>query len=76
MINQIVEQVNNRDSNAQVVADQLLRKLQVTQLRVTFFSLGLLDILMDKCNTPFHKQVAGQAFFKQLVAMLNNPKMN
>ena len=48
----------------------------MTQLRVIFFALGLLDILMDKCNTPFHKQVAGQIFMKQLVTMLNNPTMN
>ena len=48
----------------------------MTQLRIIFFSLGLLDILMDRCNTPFHKQVAGQNFMKQLISMLNNPKMN
>ena len=48
----------------------------MTQLRVIFFSLGLLDILMDRCGTPFHKSIANQSFFKQLVAMLNNPKMN
>jgi len=48
----------------------------MTQLRVIFFSLGLLDILMDRCATPFHRQVANQTFMKQLVAMLNNPKMN
>ena len=48
----------------------------MTQLRVIFFALGLLDILMDKCQTPFHKQISGQNFLKQLVAMLNNPKMN
>lgn len=46
------------------------------QVRVIFFSLGLLDILMDRCSTPFHKQVANQSFFKQLIAMLNNPDMN
>ena len=48
----------------------------MTQLRVIFFSLGLLDILMDRCSMPFHRQIANQTFFKQLVAMLNNPKMN
>ena len=48
----------------------------MTQLRVIFFSLGLVDILMDRCSTPFHKQVASQTFMKQLIAMLNNPKMN
>ena len=46
------------------------------QMRVIFFSLGVLDILVDRCNTAFHKQVASQLFFKQLVSMLNNPKMN
>ena len=63
-------------ASAQVVSEQLLQRLQITQLRVIFFSLGLLDILMDRCSTPLHKQVAGQAFMKQLVAMLNNPRMN
>lgn len=58
------------------MSEQLLQRLQITQLRVIFFSLGLLDILMDRCSTPLHKQVAGQAFMKQLVAMLNNPRMN
>ena len=58
------------------MSEQLLRRLQMTQLRVIFFSLGLLDILMDRCATPFHRQVANQSFMKQLVAMLNNPKMN
>ena len=48
----------------------------MTQLRVIFFSLGLVDILMDRCSTPFHKQIASQGFMKQLIAMLNNPKMN
>ena len=62
--------------SAQVVSDSILRRLQMTQLRVIFFSLGLVDILMDRCSTPFHKQVASQAFMKQLIAMLNNPKMN
>lgn len=76
VINKVVEQVNARDQNAQIVGDNLLRRLQMTQLRIIFFSLGLLDILMDRCNTPFHKQVAGQNFMKQLISMLNNPKMN
>ena len=56
--------------------DNVLRRLQMTQLRVIFFSLGLVDILMDRCSTPLHKQVASQAFMKQLITMLNNPKMN
>lgn len=76
VINQIVDEVNKRDQNAQIVTEHLLRRLQMTQLRVIFFSLGLLDILMDRCNMPLHRQVANQSFFKQLVAMLNNPKMN
>ena len=66
----------NLSYSAQVVSDSLLRRLQATNLRVIFFSLGLLDITMDRCSTPFHKQIAGQAFMKQLITMLNNPKMN
>ena len=48
----------------------------MTQPRIIFFCLGLLDILMDRCDTPLHKTVASQNFMKQLVAMLSNPKMN
>ena len=64
------------ESSAQYACEALLRRLQMQQVRVIFFSLGLLDILMDRCSTPFHKQVANQSFFKQLIAMLNNPDMN
>ena len=62
--------------SAQVVSDQLLRRLAMTQPRIIFFGLGLLDILMDRCDTPFHKTIASQNFMKQLVAMLSNPKVN
>ena len=62
--------------SAQVVSDQLLRRLQIKNNRVIFFSLGLLDILMDRTGMPFHKQVAQQTFFKQLIAMLNDPTVN
>ena len=62
--------------SAQLVADLILKRLQLTQLRVIFFSLGLLDILMDQCSLTFHKQVASQEFLKQLVSMLNNQQMN
>ena len=45
-------------------------------MRVIFFALAVLDVLMDKGGLPFHQQVGGQAFLKQLVSMLNNAKMN
>ena len=48
----------------------------MTQPRIIFFCLGLMDILMDRCDTPFHKTVGSQNFMKQLVAMLSNPKVN
>ena len=55
---------------------QLIVRLRVAQLRVIFFALGVLDILMDRCSFTFHKEVSSQLCMKQLVSMLNNPKMN
>ena len=40
-----------------------------------FFSLGLLDVIMDKCGTPFHKQVGTPTFMQQLISMMNNKEM-
>ena len=40
-----------------------------------FFALGLLDVIMDKCGTPFHKQVGTPTFMQQLISMMNNRDM-
>jgi hypothetical protein len=42
---------------------------------VIFFALGLLDVIMDKCGTPFHKQVGTPTFMQQLISMMNNKDM-
>lgn len=47
----------------------------MNQLKVIFFALGLLDVIMDKCGTPFHKQVGTPGFMQQLIAMMNNKEM-
>ena len=41
-----------------------------------FFSLGLIDILIEKGSTRMHKAAADQAFLKQLIGMLSNPKLH
>jgi hypothetical protein len=40
-----------------------------------FLSLGLLDFLMDKCATPFHKQIGTKDFMQVLIVILNNKQM-
>jgi len=38
-------------------------------------SLGLLDMLMDKCATSFHKQIGTRDFMQVLIVILNNKQM-
>jgi len=40
-----------------------------------FLSLGLLDMLMDKCATSFHKQIGTRDFMQVLIVILNNKQM-
>ena len=40
-----------------------------------FLSLGLLDMLMDKCATSFHKQIGTKDFMQVLIVILNNKQM-
>jgi hypothetical protein len=40
-----------------------------------FLSLGLLDMLMDKCATSFHMQVGNKDFIQVLIVILNNKTM-
>jgi hypothetical protein len=44
-------------------------------MKTVYFALGAIDVLMNKCGTAFHKQVAQQAFMKQLTSMLISPNM-
>ena len=61
--------------SAGLTAEQIKRRLQASQLKVIFFALGLLDVIMDKCGTAFHKQVGAPTFMQQLIAMMNNKEM-
>jgi hypothetical protein len=40
-----------------------------------FLSLGLLDMLMDKCSTRFHQEIGTKDFMQVLVVILNNKQM-
>ena len=61
--------------SAGLVAEAIKRRLQANQFKVIFFALGLLDVIMDKCGTPFHKQVGTPTFMQQLISMMNNKDM-
>jgi len=40
-----------------------------------FLCLGLLDMLMDKCATPFHQQVGSKEFMQVLITVLNSKEL-
>jgi hypothetical protein len=40
-----------------------------------FLCLGLLDMLVDKCSTPFHQQVGGKEFMQVLITVLNSKEL-
>ena len=61
--------------SAATVTQAILIQLKMTKMRAVYFALGALDVLMTKCGTPFHKQVAQHDFLKQLTGMLIDPGM-
>jgi hypothetical protein len=40
-----------------------------------FLSLGLLDMLMDKCATAFHAQIGTKDFMQVLIVILNDKQV-
>jgi len=40
-----------------------------------FLCLGLVDMLMDKCATPFHSQVGNKEFMQVLITVLNSKEL-
>lgn len=40
-----------------------------------FLCLSLLDMLMDKCATPFHSQVGNKEFMQVLITVLNSKEL-
>ena len=61
--------------SAPTVTQAILIQLKMTKMRAVYFALGALDVLMTKCGSPFHKQVAQHDFMKQLTSMLISPNM-
>ena len=43
--------------------------------KVMFLSLGLLDMLMDKCSHTFQRQIGTKDFMQVLIVILNNKQM-
>lgn len=57
LISNIVAEINKNDINAKTAAFVLLKRLQTMQPKVMFLSLGLLDMMMDRCNRAFHMAI-------------------
>lgn len=51
------------------------QRLTSNQPKVMFLCLGLLDMLVDKCSTPFHQQVGGKEFMQVLITVLNSKEL-
>jgi hypothetical protein len=62
-------------SRCAVVAIRVRQRLTSNQPKVMFLCLGLLDMLVDKCSTPFHKQVGGKEFMQVLITVLNSKEL-
>ena len=62
-------------SRCAVVAIRVRQRLTSNQPKVMFLCLGLLDMLVDKCSTPFHLQVGGKEFMQVLITVLNSKEL-
>jgi hypothetical protein len=61
--------------SGKTAAYQIRKRLLTNEPKVMFLSLGLLDMLMDKCATSFHLQVGNKDFMQVLIVILNNKTM-
>lgn len=61
--------------SGKTAAYQINKRLRTNEPKVMFLALGLLDMLMDKCATPFHAQIGTKDFMQVLIVTLNNKQM-
>ena len=61
--------------SAKTAAFVLLKRLQSMQPKVMFLTLGLLDMMMDRCNRAFHMAIGQKMVMQTFVQLLSNKQL-